>query len=171
MIDTVTKDVRAELAYSFGDSSAKIRRAAFRLFERLHDDRLIEIIAPLARDPDSSVAKGAIRSLAHLRSSAAVDALVSTLDGTDDAKVAIACCQALGELRHASAIEALARVLASRKLLLFRPRWSQQVRATAAIALRQISHPQAAEVLARYANDRDTAVRQLAAASVAVRAR
>ncbi len=165
VIDTVTKDLRDELTYSFGDSSAKIRRAAFRLFERLHDDSLTEIIVPLARDPDAAVAKGAIRSLAHLRSAAAVEALVSILDETDDAKTAIACCQALGELRHASGIDALSKVLAQKKLLLRRWRWAEQVRATATMALRQISHPRAAEILAAYANDTDTRVRQLAAPS------
>ncbi len=169
VIDTVTRDLRDELAYSFGDSSAKIRRAAFRLFERLHDDGLAEIIVPLARDPDSSVAKGAIRSLAHLRSPAAVDALVSILDQAKDERVAIACCQALGELAHANAIDALARVLASKKLPLMRWRWNQQVRATAAIALRHIAHPKATEVLARYIDDGDTTVRQLAGAASAAK--
>ncbi len=163
----MTRDLRDELAYSFGDSSAKIRRAAFRLFERLHDDGMAEIIVPLARDPDSSVAKGAIRSLAHLRSPAAVDALVAILDQAGDERVAIACCQALGELAHANAIDALARVLARKKLPLMRWRWNPQVRATAAFALRQIAHPKATEVLARYINDGDTTVRQLAGAASA----
>ncbi len=169
VIDTVTRDLRDELSYSFGDSSAKIRRAAFRLFERLHDDGLVEIIVPLARDPDSSVAKGAIRSLAHLRAPAAVDALVSILDETEDAKVAVACCQALGELAHAGAIDALSRVLARKKLPLMRCRWNQQVRASAAIALRQIANPRATEILSRYINDRDTTVRQLAGVSGAAK--
>ncbi len=171
VIDTVTRDLRDELAYSFGDSSAKIRRAAFRLFERLHDDGLAEIIVPLARDPDSSVAKGAIRSLAHLRSPAAVDALVSILDQTKDERVATACCQALGELAHANAIDALARILARKKLPLMRWRWNQQVRASAAIALRHIAHPRATEVLSRYVNDNDTTVRQLAGAASAAEPR
>jgi HEAT repeat protein len=165
VIDTVTTDLRDELTYSFGDSSAKIRRAAFRLFERLHDDDLIEIIAPLARDPDPAVAKGAIRSLAHLRSPAAVDALVSILGATNEPRVAVACCQALGELRHASAIDTLAKVLARRKPPLMRRRWGEQVRATAAMALKQIPHPRAAEILAAYTNDRHTRVRQLAGPS------
>ena len=162
VIDTVTTDLRDELSFSFGDSSAKIRRAAFRLFERLRDDSLIDIMVPLARDPDSAVSKGAIRSLAHMRSATAVDALVSILNETDDAKVAIACCQALGELGHTSAIDTLSNVLAQRKLSLRRWRWVEQVRVTAALALKQISQPRAAEILSAYTEDTDARVRQLA---------
>jgi diguanylate cyclase (GGDEF)-like protein len=165
VIDTVTHELEDELTYSFGDSSAKIRRAAFRLFERLHNDKLIEVILPLARDPDSAVAKGAIRSLAHLRSPAAVSALVTTLNETDDPKVATACCQALGELGHPSSIDCLSRVLGLKKPPLFRWRWSEQVRATAAMALKQIAHPRATAVLAEYVEDTDIRVRQLAASS------
>jgi len=162
VIDTVSRDLRDELTYSFGDASPKIRRAAFRLFERLHDDGLADLMIPLARDPDHAVAKGAIRSLAHLRSPVAVDALVAILEATDDSRVAVACCQALGELGHNSAIPALEKVLAQKKPPLFRPRWDEQVRATAAMALRQISHPKAAAILAAYANDPHVRVRQLA---------
>ncbi len=162
VIDTVTRDVRAELAHSLGDASPKLRRAAFRLFERLRDDSLIDIILPLVRDDEPTVAKGAIRSLAHLRSAAAVDAIVSILEETEEPKVAIACCQALGELGQASAIDTLARVLKERRHLSLRRRWDEQVRATAALALKQISDPRAAQVLSRYAKDRQTRVRQIA---------
>jgi diguanylate cyclase (GGDEF)-like protein len=162
VIDTVTTDLRDELTYSFGDSSAKIRRAAFRLFERIRDDGLIDIMVPLARDPDAAVAKGAIRSLAHMKSATAVDGLVSILNETDDSKVAIACCQALGELGHTSAIDALSNVLAQRKLSLRRWRWDEQVRVTAAMALKHISQPRAMEILSAYSEDTDARVRQLA---------
>ncbi|UCC48160.1 MAG: HEAT repeat domain-containing protein, partial [Gemmatimonadota bacterium] len=162
VIDTVTRDVRDELAHSLGDASPKLRRAAFRLFERLRDDSLIDIILPLVRDDEPTVAKGAIRSLAHLRSATAVDAIVSILEETEEPKVAIACCQALGELGQASAIDTLARVLKQRRHLSFRRRWDEQVRATAALALKQISDPRAAQVLSRYAKDRQTRVRQIA---------
>ena len=61
------------------------------------------------------------------------------------------------------AIDALAKVLGQRKhLFLFGRRWDEQVRATAAMTLRQISHRRAGEVLSRFRKDGDTRVRQLA---------
>ncbi len=165
VIDTVTRNVRDELAHSLGDASPKLRRAAFRLFERLRDDSLIDIILPLVSDEEPTVSKGAIRSLAHLRSAAAVDAIVEILEETEEPKVAIACCQALGELGQASGIDALATVLKERRGLLLRRRWDEQVRATAALALKQIADPEAAHILSRYAKDRHTRVRQIAESS------
>jgi diguanylate cyclase (GGDEF)-like protein len=162
VIDTVTHDLREELAYSFGDASAKIRRAAFRLFERLHNDDFIEIIIPLAGSDEASVAKGAIRSIAHLHSAAAVNALAELLEVTEESRTAIACCQALGEIGHEVCIGPLEAVLSRRKHPSFRRHWDEQVRATAAIALRQIPDAKAAKVLSRYAKDKHTRVRQLA---------
>jgi HEAT repeat protein len=162
VIDTVTRDVQSELAYSFGDASPKIRRAAFKLFERLHSDALIEVILPLTQEEESSVAKGAIRSIAHLKSAAAAEVLGTVLEDTENSSVAIACCQALGEIGEASVIDRLVRVLSKRKGLFGRRRWNEQVRATAALALKQIPDPRAAKVLARYAKDKHTRVRQIA---------
>jgi diguanylate cyclase (GGDEF)-like protein len=167
VIDTVTRDLRDELTYCFGDSSAKIRRAAFRLFERLHQDDLIDTILPLAHEDDAAVAKGAIRSLAHLRSAAAVEALTDILEHAEDSRVAIASCQALGELGSPAGVEPLAKVLGRRKL--FRRHWDSQVRATAAMALRQINDPKAARVLKKFARDKAVRVRQLATSPPAER--
>jgi hypothetical protein len=159
VIDIVTRDLRNELAYALGDVSPKIRRAAFRLFERLQDDSLISLVAPLARDEDQAIAKGAIRSLANLHSPKAVLALISVLEETKEPKVATACCQALGELGHPGAIDSLANVLSQRKPPFFRKKWSEQVRLTAILALKQIDHPRVATLIARYTDDADPRVR------------
>ncbi len=109
------------------------------------------------------MAKGAIRSLAHLRSAAAVEALQAVLEATEDSKVAIACCQALGELAQPSCIDILARVLSRKKGPFFRRYWDEQTRATAALALKQMSDPRADAVLSRYVKDRHKQVREIAA--------
>jgi hypothetical protein len=163
VIDTVTRELRKELAYSLGDASPKIRRAAFRLFERLHTDSLIDVILPLTRAEEVSVAKGAIRSLAHLRSAAAIEELANILEEAEDAKIVVACCQALGDLGQPACIDPLERVLKQRKGMLIRKRrWDEQTRATAALALKQIPDRRASDILSSYAKDRHTRVRQIA---------
>ena len=124
--------------------------------------RLIEVLVPFAQSDNLSVAKGAIRSLANFRSAAAVPALLSVLGGAKEAGVAIACCQALAQTRDPSCVDALADVLVLKKRALFGRRWDEQVRATAALALGQIPHPRAAEILSSYVEDPDPRVRQLA---------
>jgi HEAT repeat protein len=160
VIDTVTRDLRDELEYSLGDANPKIRRAAFQLFERLHQDDLIDVVLPYARKEDHSLAKGAIRSLAALKSERAATAVASVLSETKDDETAMACCQALGQIGDPAGIDALAKVL-KRKFGMGR-QWEEQVRATAAIALRQINDPRAVKVLSRYVRDPDRRVEQLA---------
>jgi diguanylate cyclase (GGDEF)-like protein len=168
VIDTVTGSLRDELEFSLGDGNPKIRRGAFQLFERLHQDDLIEVIIPLANGDDASMAKGAIRSLGILGSDAAVQALISILKTTKSEDFAIACCRALARLGNATAIDALARVLAQRKFLFLGRRWGEQVRAAAAIALKQISHPKATDTLSHYTSDSASRVRHLARPSGAM---
>ncbi len=91
-----------------------------------------------------------------------MEELGKILDETEEPKVTIACCQALGEIGSSASIDVLARVLAKRSPPFFRRRWDDQVRATAAMALRQIEDPQAARILSRYSKDRAVRVRQLA---------
>ena len=165
VIDTVTHDLRDELTYCLGDVNPKIRRAAFRLAERLNDDDLIEILIPFVRDEDPNVAKGTIRSLANLHSPLAVQAVVSILEATKEPELAVACCQALGQIGNPSGVEPLEKVLSQKSFLIMGRRWDGQVRATAVIALRQIEHPSAVALLQQLANDRDPIIRQLAQSS------
>lgn len=162
VIDTVATDLERELQYSLADGNPRIMRQAFRLFERLGRDDLIDAILPHVNEDQPAEARGAIRSLGQLRSAAAVDALMSILERIEDPKLAGACCQALGEIGDASAVEVLGRVLADRKFGPFGRRWGEDVRSTAAMALYQIGHPRAVEVLQRFTKDPDERVRQLA---------
>jgi HEAT repeat protein len=114
------------------------------------------------------MAKGAIRSLGLLGSDAAVQALVSILNTTKSEDLAIACCRAVARLGNAAAIDALSKVLSQRKFLFLGRRWGEQVRAAAAIALKQISHPKAADTLSQYTSDSASRVRHLARPSGAL---
>ncbi len=162
VIETVTLDLHDELSICLGDANPKIRRAAFRLAERLHHDGLAEILGPLARDEDPAVAKGALRSLTSLGTDEASGILVSVLEASKDPEIAVACCQGLGQLGGTTAVEALSRVLSRKKLLVLGPVWSDQVRATAAMVLANMTEPSAREALGRFATDRDPRVRRIA---------
>jgi len=163
VIDLVTRNLRDELAYSLGDSNPKIRRAAFRLADRLNDDSLIDVLLPFAASDDPNLVKGTIRSLAELGSEAAVQAISAALNDAREPELTTACCHALGQIGHRHGVPALKRVLARRKHVFLGHYWDDQVRATAALALRQIPDASATRALSAFANDRDPRVRQLSA--------
>ena len=172
VVDVVTHDLKTELAFCLSDVNPKVRRAAFRLSERLNDKQVLELLVDFAGHQDIGVAKGAIRSLANLHSPHAVGALVSALEVSKDPERAIACAQALAQLGDAVAVPALERVLSARKFPLFgAKRWDDQVRATAAFALAQIGGNRAKAVLAKVADDADPRIRQIAASGVTDKAR
>jgi HEAT repeat protein len=162
ILDVVTRDLKTELAYCLGDVNPRVRRAAFQLAERLNDNSVNELLVDFARNEDMAVAKAAIRCLANSRSAAMVDALISILKTATEPERAIACSQALGQLGDPACIEALSRILTEKKMLVFSRRWNDQVRATAAFALGQISNPRAKQALARCKNDPDPRIREIA---------
>ncbi len=165
VVDVVTHDLKTELAFCLSDVNPKVRRAAFRLTERLNDKQVLELLVDFARHEDIGVAKGSIRSLANLHSPHAVGALISTLEVTDEPERAIACAQALAQLGDPVAIPALETVLTARKFpILGGKRWNDQVRATAAFALAQIGGERAKRALKAVADDPDPRIRQIAAA-------
>ena len=160
--DTVTQDLRSEVEYALADDNSKIRRAGFRLVERLKQDDMIPMIVHHAADNDPQAAKGAIASLAALGSPRAVEALLEIRKTAQGPRVLIALCQALGQVGDEVCIEALAGILNERKFLFFGHRWEDQIRSTAATALKQLPHPLAAEVLTRFVKDSDPRVRSIA---------
>ncbi|TDI37849.1 MAG: diguanylate cyclase [Acidobacteria bacterium] len=166
IVDIVTHDLKTELAFCLSDVNPKVRRAAFRLTERLNDKQVLELLVDFARHEDIGVAKGAIRSLANLQSAHAVGALVSTLEVTKEHERAIACAQALAQLGDAVAVPALEAVLTARKFpILGGKRWDDQVRATAAFALSKIGGERARAALRTVADDPDPRIRQIAMAA------
>ena len=162
VIDSITRDLKTELAHALGDENPNVRRAAFRLVERLNDERLTSLLLNYAKHEDSTMAVAAIKSLGKIKATGAVDALVSLLDSAKETERLIACCRALGQIADPASIEPLAKIMAPEGFFSFRKKRSSLVRATGAFALAQISHPQAVEVLAGYVDDREWRVRQTA---------
>ncbi len=161
VIDSVTRDLRTELAQALNDNDTQVRRAALQLAERLNDDQVEKLLLEQAENEKVHVGVAAIKSLGKFPSRAVIAKLIAILKSTKDQERQIACCQALGLIAHAASIQVLAEVLAS-KGLFGRRRQSAEVRATAALALTKIDHPRVAQVLANYVNDSDPRVRQIA---------
>jgi len=162
VIDRITRDLKKELDYALEDESPKVRRAAFGLVERSNDERLTSLLLDRASHEDPRVATAAIKSLGKIKTSGAVEVLVSLLDSSKDEKRVIASCRALGQIADPVSIEPLAQILVPQGFFSFLKKRSPLVRATAAFALAQIAHPRVAEVLARHLDDNDSRVRQTA---------
>jgi len=167
VIDGVTQDLKTELAYALGDDNPKVRRAAFRLTERLNDAQVTSLLFDYANHEDPKMAVIAIKSLGKVKPAGAVDVLLSLLESSKEVERLIACCRALGQLADPTAIEPLAKMLSPGSILSLRKRRSSAIRAAAAFALAQISHARVSEVLAPFADDRDPRVRQIARSRIA----
>jgi len=137
-----------------------VRQAAFQLAERLNDSQVLNLLLDYAKGPEPRLAVEALECLGRLKSAAAVNGIISLLGSSKKKWQLVACCRALGMIAEPASIEPLAKIL-GRKGFFSRKR-TAEVRATAIIALTQISHPQAAKVLAVYVDDRDPRVQEIA---------
>jgi len=166
VIDTVTRDLRTELAYTLGDRNPAIRQAAFQLAERLNDSQAVNLLLKYAQDAETSLAMEAIESLGKLKPAAAVEVLNSLLETSRDTERLVACCRALGQIADPKSVEPLTKILAQRGFLFRRKKARPEVRAAAIFALGQISHPKGAQSLAFFVEDRDPRVREIARSHV-----
>ncbi len=170
VLDVVTRRVKDELGYCLGDSSAKVRQAAYQLAERIGDPSLVEVVAPHAQSSDLDVSQPAIRCLANLGSEEAAQTLVRVLKSPKGADHAVACAQALGQFADPVAVDALATVLLRKKHWFGGWKWDDHVRATAAMALRAIGGTDLDNVLFRADADPEPRIREVPAATDSRRA-
>lgn len=161
VIDTITNDLKTELAYALADENDQVHLAAVQLAERLDQDQVGKLLLEQTENEKVHVAVAAIKLLGKLKPPTANEKLVSIMQSAKNEEVVVACCQSIGLIANSASIEPLAKLLAS-KGFLRRQRRSADVRATAALALAQINHPRVAEVLANCANDNDPRIRQIA---------
>lgn len=162
VIELVTRDMKAELAHALGEKSPEVRQAAFRLVERLNDSQAVGLLLDNARGDDPRLALESIECLGKIKPPAAVDCLVSLLENDKKTDLLIACCRVLGQIGDPATIEPLSKILTRKGFWSRFKRRRTEVRATAAFALGQISHPRAAKILASLKNDQDPRVREVA---------
>ncbi len=162
VIDTLTHDLKAELAQTLCDENSLVCKAAFRLAERLNNKEVEELLLEYAKSPNPDLATTAIKSLGKLKTPMAVEGLISLLNSIKGMEQKIACCRALGQKAQPESIEPLAKILKAKHIFPGRYKYNAKVRAAAALALRQISHPRVVEILRPVLNDRDPRLREIA---------
>jgi HEAT repeat protein len=159
VVDTVTKDVMAELTDTLSDNRDVVRRAAFRLAERLNTAEIIQMLVECSRSSDATLAVYAISSAAKLKPSAIRESVIQILKKSDVPDVLAAACRAMGQIGDPSGIPWLAKILTQRRFLGGR-KYDTQVRVAAAYALSQIPGQQSQKALSAAAKDPDYRVRE-----------
>jgi HEAT repeat protein len=162
IIDTLTAELKIELQHALGDEDPAVRRAAYQLVVRLNEDRVVDWLKEFLQSDMPLLAATAVKCLGKLKPPEVEADLEALLNATNDDRLRIACCRALGQIAKPACINTLLGLLLPRRVFIFRKTTSAQVRAAAAYALNQISHPKAAASLVRFVDDRDPRIREIA---------
>jgi HEAT repeat protein len=160
VIDTVTHNLKTELACVLTEKDPRVRQAAFRLAYRLNDKETVDLLLGVTSHQETGLAVEAIKCLGRLTVAGIATSLIAILKSAKDPERVLACCQALGQVGDPASIDSLAGILAATKLL-FLKKWKPEIRATAAFALGQVEHPRALEALASFADDRNPKVQRV----------
>lgn len=166
IIDTLTSDLLPELVHAIGDDDRRVQLAAFRLAERLNDNRVVGVLLENAKSSRGKVAVGAINTIEKLKPPEAVNEITDLMLTTKEDALRVACCRALGQIAKPECIEPLQTVLSKKSFLNRKHRFSQKARATAAFALGNIRQKKAIKILSGYVNDEDQRVSEIAKAVV-----
>jgi len=166
IIDTLTGDLLPELMHAIGDDDRRVQLAAFRLTERLKDNRVVGMLLESAKSSRGKVAVGAINTIEKLKPPEAVNELKTLMLASKEDALKVACCRALGQIAKPECIEPLETVLSKKSFLNRKHSYSHKLRATAAFALGNIHQVKAIKILAGYVNDPDQRVSEIAKAVI-----
>ena len=162
VIDTLTSDLKKELAHALGDENPQVRQAAFHLAERLNNNQTIALLLELAKTQTGNLAVSAIKCLGKLKPPNVDETLIELLESAKEDELCIVCCRALGQIATPHAIDPLTRLLVPKGFFPFRKKRNPDVRAAAAYAIGRISHPDVRGILAHFVDDKDLRVQEIA---------
>ncbi|MCU0595357.1 MAG: diguanylate cyclase [Desulfobacterota bacterium] len=166
VVDSVTRDLKSELVQALDDENEQVRAKAFKLARRLNTDEVEKILLERADSMKGEVAADAIKCLGNLRPQAALEKIGTLMKTAKDKERLVACCQTLGQIGDPRGIEPLERMLSVQSFLPRRRKYLSPIRVAAVVALSFIHDPRAAQLLERFAHDRDPQVRQMAASLI-----
>jgi HEAT repeat protein len=164
--DAVSRNIHIELSYAMSSENTQVRRAAFRLAERLNDEHTMDLLCDIVRSDEPGKAIPAIRALGRMKAAQGVPVLLNILNKAKEQSIQTACCQAMGQIADPAGVDPLIRILTSRGMLSLQKKYSDNLRAVAAFALAQISHPRVMEVMKALSEDSNPLVRQTARAAL-----
>ncbi|MEW5735083.1 MAG: HEAT repeat domain-containing protein, partial [Thermodesulfobacteriota bacterium] len=167
VLDTVTRDVRDELALMLADENPKVRGAAFALAERVNTPDARKLVLEHAQHKNPDVADSAIRSIGRMKEPLAVPVLSDILRSSKEQAVLVSASRAIGQIRDNSGVEVLGALLKPKGFWFFKKWKPTEVRLAAALALRAIGSPQAIAALAVAEKDPDVRVRDTAKKAMA----
>ena len=162
VMDSVTRDLKAELVKGLDDEDGQVRAKALKLARRLNTDEVEKILLERAGSMKGEEAADAIKCLGSFRPQAALEKIEVLMKTAKDKDRLIACCQTLGQIGDPKGIELLERVLSVQTFLSRRKKYLSAIRVAATVALSFIHDPRAAQLLEQCAQDRDPHVRQMA---------
>ena len=160
VIDSVTIDLMAELRDTLSDTADVVRRAAFRLAERLNTPAVFGLVRELAREADADVAVPAIQLLGKYHPEGTIEMLSGILSQSDDREILVATCRAMGQIADAAFVPALENILMPRRRLIFLKKTDTAVRVAAVYALSRINDIRVVPILRSLADDSDQRVRE-----------
>jgi len=163
VVDSVTRDLKAELIRALDDDNEQVRAKAFKLARRLNTDEVEKILLERADSMKGEVAADAIKCLGSLRPQTAFEKIGSLMKTAKDKERLVACCHTLGQIGDPRGVELLERLLLVQSFLSRRKKYLSPIRVAATVALSFIHDPRAAQVLEQCTHDRDPQVRQMAA--------
>ncbi len=159
VMDMVTRDVMPELTDALSDNRDLVRRAAFRLAERLHTPEVVQLLLEFSQSSDTHLASHAISTAAKLKPGAVKETILKILKTSHATDVLAAACRAMGQTADPSAIPALTKILTQRRFLGGK-KYDSQIRVAAAWALSQIPGDKSQKALAIASHDPDPKVRE-----------
>lgn len=160
VIDSVTTDIMAELAYAISDTQEGVRRAALLLAERMKSPQVIDLLIQFARTEDMELSIAAINCLGRLKATAAIPELAGIIKTSDVKERLIAACRALGQIGGTGWLPAISRILNPKRRLFFRPRYDPAVRVAAVYAISQLPDAHTQHWIKALAKDSDPRIRE-----------
>jgi HEAT repeat protein len=128
----------------------------------MEDSQVVEWLQEFVQSGKPALAASAVKCLGNLKPPNIEADLLALLNSTENDQLRVACCRALGQIAKPSSVDSLLKLLMPKRSFIFRKNHDSQVRAAAAFSLSQISHFKAAECLARFVDDRDPRIREIA---------